>query len=658
MAYRIVKEIKNGIEYLPKENGGGGGTDNATVNALVDIKLKDNESLFKYTTTGLYKILNDITEEDELGLTWGENRAEIVGSQASMNKISHGRSVMSMIASSGYAVSEILKNSTAFSEIINSRVSIYVISLSREAMDIIAADSTAVTTILNNPTATDAIVNSNIALTALSESTEAISLLLDNTTLSQNSWSLLFANEIFTSTVYNNNTYLTKVSNNLNCLLAFTATDYWDKVLNNATKCDIIMSWPYRDEAISNSSSAAIREDTPLRSIIKNNWLDAYLAKDETATNGVIVMDINSTSATTFNISRYGYNAATSTWKYSVDWGAWTSVSVAASTTALSVSLGSTWRHTIVIKPANYTVWRARQMGNRSSTNYWTTSGLTWSIRNLPLYAFAIDTSKFADSYFMAYAFYGCSSLTEVNIKKYATPSNIGTYFMGYTFYNCTNLLKVTWDILTSKVESIGNYFMYNICRGSSKLTQFTASLNFTNVKTIADYFIGYAFYGCTSLTSGIDIDISATTTIGGYFLYYTYYNCWALTQMSRLSLPNVTTVGTYFMGYSHQNCTNMTKMATWFNLWGISASIGTYFLYYAWSGCSKLASLPTWFKLPPVGNSSYYCRYAWYNCTALGATAPTENLTFIYAASNCFSGTSVWTASPAANSSIPVHRE
>jgi len=78
------------------------------------------------------------------------------------------------------------------------------------------------------------------------------------------------------------------------------------------------------------------------------------------------------------------------------------------------------------------------------------------------------------------------------------------------------------------------------------------------------------------------------------------------------------------------------------------------YFCY----GCSTLKALPTGFNLPSVGNSSYYLRNAFYNCTALGATSPTESLHFVNAATNCFTNTSVGTASPSAGSDIPVHRE
>ena len=58
MAFRIIKEYRNGVEYLPPENSGGGGdVDVTTVNALVDAKIGNYDSLFSLNT-GLYKILN------------------------------------------------------------------------------------------------------------------------------------------------------------------------------------------------------------------------------------------------------------------------------------------------------------------------------------------------------------------------------------------------------------------------------------------------------------------------------------------------------------------------------------------------------------------------------------------------------------------------
>ena len=89
-------------------------------------------------------------------------------------------------------------------------------------------------------------------------------------------------------------------------------------------------------------------------------------------------------------------------------------------------------------------------MGNRSSTNYWdaTPTTIKFSVRNLPGYAFMASTSSFASTgYFMYYMFYGCTSLTGVNIKVPTGATTTGTYYMAYMFYGCTSLSSVKGKI-------------------------------------------------------------------------------------------------------------------------------------------------------------------------------------------------------------------
>ena len=86
-------------------------------------------------------------------------------------------------------------------------------------------------------------------------------------------------------------------------------------------------------------------------------------------------------------------------------------------------------------------------MGNRSSTNYWDASPTTikFSVRNLPGYAFMASASSFASTgYFMYYMFYGCTSLTGVNIKVPTGATTTGTYYMAQMFRGCTSLTSIT----------------------------------------------------------------------------------------------------------------------------------------------------------------------------------------------------------------------
>ena len=84
------------------------------------------------------------------------------------------------------------------------------------------------------------------------------------------------------------------------------------------------------------------------------------------------------------------------------------------------------------------------------------------------------------------YAFYGCSSLTSINIPDRVT--SIGDY----AFYGCSSLTSIN---IPDSVTSIGDYAF----DGCSSLTSITIP---DSVNSIGNF----AFYGCSSLTS-IDVD-------------------------------------------------------------------------------------------------------------------------------------------------------
>ena len=133
MAKVLKKIIINWVEYnLPSGGGGGGGTDTTTVNAIIDLKLRDYDSLFAITTW-LYKILNDITDEDELGLTEWENRDTILADATSMSKISHSYTVMCYAASSSYAFGKLVNSNNAMKEVSECRNSITIIAENEDA---------------------------------------------------------------------------------------------------------------------------------------------------------------------------------------------------------------------------------------------------------------------------------------------------------------------------------------------------------------------------------------------------------------------------------------------------------------------------------------------------------------------------------------------
>ena len=114
MANIIEKLILNGVEY---EIPSGGGVDAAAVNSLIDARLYAYNRVFSLKSW-LYKILNEMDEEDELGLTAGETWEDIVANSTSINLISHSFSVMVMLASSEYALNIVKTDTTAMGQLL------------------------------------------------------------------------------------------------------------------------------------------------------------------------------------------------------------------------------------------------------------------------------------------------------------------------------------------------------------------------------------------------------------------------------------------------------------------------------------------------------------------------------------------------------------
>ena len=113
-------------------------------------------------------------------------------------------------------------------------------------------------------------------------------------------------------------------------------------------------------------------------------------------------------------------------------------------------------------------------------------------------------------------AFYGCSSLTSVNI-----PNSV-TWIGPSVFYNCDSLTSVT---IPGSVTGIGQ----SAFEGCSSLTSITLPEGVTTIRL-------RAFYGCSSLTS-ITIPDGVTTIEG-----FAFYDCRSLTSVT---IPmSVTTIG------------------------------------------------------------------------------------------------------------------
>ena len=131
----VLTKTANWEEWQAPSWWGGWSVDTETVNALIDIKLWSYDSVFSLSSW-LYKILNDITDEDELGLTWGDTWSDIVSNSTSMSKISHGWTVMWMVANSSVAMNWVVWNDSATKEVSECWNSIILIADCELAKDI------------------------------------------------------------------------------------------------------------------------------------------------------------------------------------------------------------------------------------------------------------------------------------------------------------------------------------------------------------------------------------------------------------------------------------------------------------------------------------------------------------------------------------------
>ncbi len=228
------------------------------------------------------------------------------------------------------------------------------------------------------------------------------------------------------------------------------------------------------------------------------------------------------------------------------------------------------------------------------------------------------------------YAFSGCTSLTSINVAaantayssvdgvlfnkdktelvlypegrpyaSYSIPSSV-TSIGGYAFSGCTSLTSVT---IPNSVTSIGD----SAFRNCTSLT----SVDIPNsVTSIGDA----AFYDCTGLTS-IDIP-NSVTSIGGY----AFSGCTGLTS---ITIPSsVTSIG----GQAFSSCTGLTRITIPSSV----TSIGN----YAFSGCTSLTSISIPDSVTSIGSCAFY------GCTSLASITIPNSVTSIggYAFDGCTS--------------------
>ncbi len=188
------------------------------------------------------------------------------------------------------------------------------------------------------------------------------------------------------------------------------------------------------------------------------------------------------------------------------------------------------------------------------------------------------------------YAFYGCSSLTSIEIPNsvksidYCAFSdcsdltsieipNSVTSVGDFAFSGCSGLTSIE---IPNSVTSIG-YSVFSRCSGLTSVTIPNCSTSIDN----------YAFYGCSSLTS-VTIP-NCVTTIGDY----AFSDCIGLTS---IEIPNsVTSIGRGAFLY----CSGLTSVT----IPNCVTSIGNYAFY----NCTGLTEIVSLASIPPICNDGVF---------------------------------------------------
>ena len=142
------------------------------------------------------------------------------------------------------------------------------------------------------------------------------------------------------------------------------------------------------------------------------------------------------------------------------------------------------------------------------------------------------------ESYALQNSFYGCTSLTSVDLSSLTTIS--GSSSLYYAFSGCTSLTSVDLSSLTTISGSSSLSYAFINC---TSLT----NVDLSSLTTISgNSSLSYVFINCTSLTN---VDLSLLTTISGSnALSGTFSDC---TSLASLSFPSLTS--TSFGSYTNQ---------------------------------------------------------------------------------------------------------
>ena len=327
----LEKIINNWIEYyFPEWWGGSSDLDIGAVNALIDMKLWDYDSLFS-VTNWLYQILNSIDTEDEIWLSSWDTRAEIVADDTSMSLISHCYAVMCYIANSTVAMSTILADASATDEISECWNSISIISESQLASDLYLASVNWITSLFTYQTAQDAFFTSTARKTQIVNQNLMV-IVNDDTLLAQlNTDSVVQACIVNSTTalstiawdndkleiVKENTAIMNAIAVNSTALAAMSDSDFFEYILEDSTYLTTC-AWSTNWKAKINSYAA----DDLLDPIYFWTWDLGYntfaaLAADDTSmeivqanSNAMKIVNSND-EAKSYTIKRYESNSNT-----------------------------------------------------------------------------------------------------------------------------------------------------------------------------------------------------------------------------------------------------------------------------------------------------------------------------------------------------------
>ena len=181
--------------------------------------------------------------------------------------------------------------------------------------------------------------------------------------------------------------------------------------------------------------------------------------------------------------------------------------------------------------------------------------------------AAVVDVKGITSTYLM---FYGCSSITSVDIKNLDT-SNVTD--MRGMFLNCNKLKSL--DMSKANTENVTDMrWMFRGCKSLSSID--IRNFNTTNVKSMA-----WMFADCNSLTN---LDVSKFNTENVTEMYGMFADCRSLTS---LNIRNFDTSNVTDMDCMFQHCNKLTSL----DVSGFNTSNVTNMTWMFWD-CSKLTSL------------------------------------------------------------------